>query len=55
MPEDNTRLQELNLFSFQREHEETVITDCKISEKKYGTKYVLTMKDKIIPRQVLTY
>lgn len=27
MPEDNVRLQELNLFSFQREHQETVSTD----------------------------
>lgn len=55
MPEDNARLQELNLLSFQREHQETVITDSEISEKKFGTKYVLTTKDKIIPRQVLTF
>lgn len=27
MPEDNVRLQELNPFSFQREHQETVSTD----------------------------
>lgn len=27
MPEDNVRLQELNLFSLQREHQETVSTD----------------------------
>lgn len=49
MPEYNARLQELNLFSFQREHQETVPTDCKIMRKKFGRKD-LTVTDKIIPR-----
>lgn len=38
MPEDNAVLQELNLFSFQGEHQETGI---------------LTVTDKIIARQVV--
>lgn len=34
MPEDNARLQELNLFSFQREHQETIITDSVRSQER---------------------